>query len=119
MSNIYVTSGDDYLDTRRLTVTVLDSAGAAIDLTGAELTFAVKRRASDDTALIEKTVGAGIEIASPQSGDTKGKAYIEVAAADTDDLRGNYRWELEGEDAVGHATLASGGFYVTEDLVHP
>lgn len=118
MSGLYVISGDDYLETRRLTVTVLGNDGLPADLSGAELTFGVRRRRSDTAYLIEKTVGAGIEIASPQTGDTKGVAYIEVEAVDTDDLRGNYRWELEGEDAVGKATLAGGGFYVAEDLVH-
>jgi len=119
MSNIYVTSGDDYLATRRLSVTVTGSDGATVDLTGAALTFDVRRRSIDEAALISKTVGDGIEIASPQTGDTKGVAYIELAAADTDDLKGRYRWELEGVDAIGHATLARGGFYVTGDQVHP
>lgn len=119
MSNIYVVSGDDYLTTRRLTVTVLASDGTRVDLTTADLTFAVRRRLSDEANLIEKTVASGIEIASPQTGDTKGVAYVELEAADTDDLSGRYRWELQGEDGVGVATLAGGGFYVTPDLVHP
>jgi hypothetical protein len=116
--NIYVTSGDDYLGTRRLTISATDG-GSAVDLTGVELTFRVQRRRSDHVALVEKTEADGIEIASPQTGDTKGVAYIELEAADTDDLEGNYRWELQGIDATGVITLGSGGFYVAGDIVHP
>lgn len=131
MSNLYVVSGDAYLDERRLVVTVtepvLDADGneisrTPVDLSATDLTFMVKRRRSDADAdaLITKTTVSGIEIATPQTGATKGVAYIELDEADTDDLGhivGGYPWELEGEDSVGKVTLASGRFYVTADLV--
>lgn len=116
--NIYVVSGDDYKETRRLRIAATDADGA-VDLTGVELTFRVSRGRYDETAVFEKTVGDGIEIASPQTDETKGVAYIEVDASDTDDLEGKYRWELEGTDSVGVITLGAGGFYVTADLVTP
>jgi hypothetical protein len=121
-TNIYVNSGDQYgingSDDRRITLTVT-KAGVAVDLTGATLKLLVKRRRSDSDAdaVITKTTSSGIALASPQSGATKGVAYLTLDEGDTDDLSGRYLWELEGDDAVGKVTLASGGFYVTPDLV--
>ncbi len=113
--NLYIVSGDDYLGARRLVVTVTDDEEAAVDLTGTDLAFMVKRRRTDDddAAVITKTPA----LASPQTGDTEGVAYIELAATDTDDLSGRYLWELQADDSVGVITLASGGFYVTTDLI--
>jgi hypothetical protein len=122
VSNLYVISGDAYGESgsedRRLLIAVTN-AGVAVDLTGVTLTWLVKRRRSDDDAdaLITKTTTDGIELASPQSGATKGKAYITLEEGDTDDLEGRFLWELEADDAVGKLTLASGRFYVTPDLV--
>ena len=122
MTAIRVTSGDDYgidgSNDRRLVITVTKD-GATVDLTDTELTFMVKRRRSDDDddAVITKTVGDGLTLADPQTGATKGKAYLTLEAADTDDLSGKLLWELQAEDAVGVITLAAGGFYVTADLI--
>ena len=121
--NLRVTSGDAYglsgSDDRRLLISVLSAAGATVDLTGVNLTWMVKRfrHDDDDDALITKVTPTQILIADPQSGATKGKAYITLAEADTESLNGRYLWELEGDDAVGKITLASGGFYVTADLI--
>jgi hypothetical protein len=121
-TNIYVTSGDQYgingSDDRRITLTVT-KAGVAVDLTGATLKFLVKRRRldADADALITKTTSSGITLASPQSGATKGVAYLTLDEANTDDLSGRYLWELEGDDAVGKVTLAAGVFNVKADLV--
>lgn len=119
MSNLFVTSGDAYLNVRRLTVSVTDEDGVPIDLSATDLTFMVKRHRYDDDAdaLIDKTTSDGIEVATPQTGDTKGKAYIELDEVDTDALDGRYYWELEAIDAVGRVTLGSGKFYVNADLV--
>lgn len=119
MASIYVTSGDAYLAARRLVVTVTDDDGATVDISTTALTFMVKRKRTDDdsAALITKVTPTEIEVATPQTGATKGKAYIELEEADTDDLDGKYLWELEADDAIGKVTLAAGGFYVTADLV--
>lgn len=117
MSNIRVVSGDAYLQDRRITLTATDIDGAAIDLTGTDLTFWVQRRRGDSTRLIEKTTLDGIEIASPQTGDTKGVCYLELDELDTEDLEGRYLWELEADDAIGKLTLGGGKFYVDPDLV--
>lgn len=117
-TGIHVTSGDAYglsgSDDRRLLIVVVDPAGAAVDLTGVDLTFLVRRRS---TTAFTKVTPTQILIANPQTGATKGKAYITLAEADTDDLDGRYRWELEADDAVGKITLAAGKFYVTADLI--
>lgn len=117
--HIHVTSGDAYVDDRRLTITVTDADDATVDLSATDLTFMVKRRRSDADAdaLITKVTPAEIEIASPQTGATKGVAYLSLEESDTADLNGRFLWELEGEDSAGKVTLADGGFYVKRDLI--
>lgn len=113
---IAIARGDDYTGARRLTVTVTDEAGATVDLTGTTGTFMVKLRKTDAdaAAVITKT----ITLASPQSGGTKGVAYIAIAAADTDDLdAGAYFYEIEGQDSIGVITLAAGRLTITADLI--
>lgn len=120
MANLHLRSGDDYLDNRRLIVTVTDrETGDPVDISATDLTFMVKasRRDDDVDALITKTSAGDIEIAAPQSGATLGKAYIAIEAADTDSLDGVYKWELQGEDASGVITLADGVLFVLADLV--
>jgi hypothetical protein len=116
---ISVTSGDDYLGVRRLLVTVTDEAGALVDLTGTDSTFMVKRHQTDADAdaLITKTLGSGIAYAPDQATTGKGKAFIEIEAADTDALAGRFYYELEAEDSVGIITLAAGYFIVKSDLI--
>lgn len=121
MALLYVTSGDAYTGTRRLVITVTDPDGAVLDLSATTLVFMVKERSSDDDAdaLISKSSDdiAEIEIASPQSGGTKGKAYLSLEEDDTEDLAGRYVWELEAEDADGKLTLAKGAVYIASDLI--
>ena len=120
MANLHVRSGDDYLNTRRLIITVTDrETGEAVDISSTDLTFMVKSSRLDDDvdALITKTEISGIEIAAPQTGATKGVAYLSLEAADTASLDGRYRWELEGEDAAGVITLADGVLFVLSDLI--
>lgn len=112
--------GDAYTGARRLVVTVVDEAGATVDLTGTTQRFMVKRRRIDADALavISKSTTSGITLASPQSGATKGKSYIAIAAADTSALdAGRYWYELEATDSVGIITLAAGEFQITADLI--
>lgn len=116
-SSIHVTSGDAYgasgSDDRRLLIAVVDPAGVAVDLTGVDLTFVVKR---GSTTLISKVTPSQIALAT-QTGATTGKAYITLAEGDTEDMSGRYLWELEADDAVGKITLAAGNFYVNADLI--
>lgn len=124
MGGLHVTSGDAYLNggvlgDRRLVLTVRDPDGALLDLTGVDLTFMVKRFASDDdaAALITKVTPSQIALKASQSTTGKGIAYLSLLAADTSALSGRFPWELEAVDAVGSVTLASGYFYVAADLI--
>ena len=111
-ANIDIRSGDAYTGARRLTITVRDSQGATVDLTGTTLTFSVNKLGVN---VFEKTTPTDIELASPQSGATKGVAYLALPSALTADLSGIYDWELEAVDAVGAITLADGRFDVLAD----
>ena len=115
MTYLSLISGDDA--TLAIVVTNSDS-GALVDLTDMALTFMVRRRPSDEDALITKTTADGIVIAPDQSAD-KGEATITLADTDTDDLAGVFPWELEGIDSLGNtSTLASGRIRITADLIH-
>lgn len=116
MSTLIVTSGDAYTGSRRLTVTVTDPGGSATNLTGVTLKFMVKRRVldADADAVITKVMGAAqIQITSALGGI----ARIGLLEADTADLLGTYKWELEATDADGKITLAAGDFTVVADLI--
>ena len=119
MSNLHIRSGDDYTNVRRLTITVTDIDGTPIDISGIDLTFMVKAQKADPDvdALFAKVTPTDIEIASPQAGDTLGKAYLAIPGSDTAVLDGRYRWELEGEDSAGNITLADGVLFVEHDLI--
>jgi hypothetical protein len=74
-------------DSVTLTATLVDSLGAAYDLTGADLTFTVD-------GLFEKSLGAGITVADPLDG----VAEIAVDPDDTDgapNTRYAYRYDLQ------------------------
>lgn len=81
-----LTRGDDKV----YTITVLGADGLAADLTGCTVRWTAKRKRSDSqsAAVIAKStaVGEGIALASPQSGATKGKAYLTFVPADTASL---------------------------------
>lgn len=114
MTHLYVTSGDDYASSSALTVNATDAAGAALDLTGWTLTFAVSRRGV--AAFTAKTVGSGITVPTQTGGDV-GVAYITLDAADTASLAGNYEWELQGVSGGKIRTLDSGRLHVAPDLI--
>jgi hypothetical protein len=114
VSNIIrITSGDAYTGDRRLTVTVTEANGDAVDLTDVALVFMAKRHRSDEDAAITKTTSDDIEITDA----TGGIARIALAEDDTDDMAGKYTWELEATDSEGKLTLAAGNLYVTRDLI--
>lgn len=112
-----ITRGDD--ETLTVLVTDPDNNNEPVDLTGAALTFMVKRRPVDidDDALLVKTTADGITL-SDQMTDT-GEATIEIDAADTDALAaGLFYWELQSVDVAAQVkTLARGRFAILADLV--
>jgi hypothetical protein len=114
---IYLQSGDSYTGTRRLTMTVTDQADTTLDLSATDLIFRIESSTGD--VLVTKTSAdvAEIEIASPQTGATKGVCYVTLDEIDTDDLSGRYLWELEGTDAGGSLTLGYGAVYIKGDII--
>lgn len=111
---IYLTSGDAYTDTRRLTMTVTDQANTAVDLSATDLIFRIESSTGD--VLVTKETPTDIEIAV-QSGATLGVCYVTLEEADTDGLAGRYLWELEGTDAGGSLTLGHGSVYIKGDII--
>jgi len=63
-------------DSLEVDITVVDSAGAPVDLTGASAKFTVRRREDDETALLEKS----LEIYDPAAG----KMRLSLSPTDTD-----------------------------------
>ena len=100
-------------DTLKLPITVVDSAGNPKDLTGVTATFIIARRVRS-TALITKTVGAGIVLTTPLSG----VLTVTIDPVDSDDLHGTYYFECEVTDLVGDiATIAYGFITYQLDLI--
>jgi len=117
MALLYLRSGDSYTGTRRLVITVTDPDGSAVDLSATDLIFRIESSTGD--VLVTKTTDdAGeVEVASPQSGATKGLAYITLDEIDTYALAGRYLFELEGTDAGGTITLVDGAVYIRSDII--
>lgn len=119
MSVITITRGDAYEGVRRLVITALDAEGEPYDLTGQTLRFGIFASRRATSAELLKTTADGIEIATPQTGATKGIAYVELTDAETADLPvgGFPMWELEAEDGSGPLTLNGGRLVVKPELI--
>lgn len=79
MSEIVAMRGD----TEKYDLTVADSVGTRVDLTGAELVFTVKVDKSDRSILLQKDTTSGIVILDQNSQATRGMARITLDPADT------------------------------------
>ncbi len=76
--------------TKKLLVRVRDHSGRPVALTSADVIMTVRRAAGTDP-LIEKKVGAGVEITDP----AKGIARVTLDVADTTGLAaGSYRYDV-------------------------
>ena len=84
---------------RTIEVTLVDSDGAAFDLTNTVVSFTVKKYETDSVALISKTsaVVSEISISSPA---TLGIFEVFLLPGDTEDLAGNKVYDI---------TVVSGG----------
>lgn len=91
MSDNTIYRGQDWQ--RTLTIT---RDGAAISLTGAAVTFSIKRYTTDAVAAVTLSIGSGITLLT-QSGATLGQATVFLAATTLDP--GNYIYDV-------HCTLA-------------
>ena len=100
-------------DTKNISITITDSAGDAVDLTGATSIWAIY---SGGTALLTKTSAAG---AITYGGASTNVATVAVAAADTESIAGGvYRHELEITDTSGNvSTACSGTVVIVEDKI--
>lgn len=89
-------------DDRTLSVDLSETGGGAIDLTGAAVRFTgkVNTQDADDDALIVKTVGDGITIADPPTGEIA----IDIAASDTSSFAGKVDLVCDVQISVGGKT---------------
>lgn len=103
-------------DTGVFQVTLTDSAGDPLVLTDRELTFTVKRRLldSDDDALIQKTVGAGIVVADAETG----VATITIDPADTSEIANgpSLYWDIQVQADDDVRTPLSGRLVLMPDV---
>jgi hypothetical protein len=103
-------------DTEIYDLTVTDSVGSPIDLTGGILQFTVKVGHSDPDilAVINKTTvsGAGIDLAV-QSGNTLGMAYITLEPADTELMLApfDYHYDVQWSTPAGIVTTVEDGVF--------
>ena len=104
-----VTKADEWFTgkDKLLRFTVVDSTGAAVDITGWAVTYVLVPVGSDANVvpMISKTVGSGITLTTPASGILT----VTIADTDTDDtLGGTYYYELRRTDASNEDVLAYG-----------
>ena len=88
-------------------VTVLDDAGAVVDLSGlTEINWILCRSATDARFKIEKALtGSGIELTDAPNGIFT----VSLADTETTDLVGRYYWEAQITDTAGAKTLVAYG----------
>lgn len=81
------------------------------DLTGATLTLTVRRRATDSTALIQKTF-------APDSPETAGTAIVTLDPADTSALAaGSYEYDIQVNASGGRVyTVCRGALVLGQDV---
>lgn len=99
--NFEMFQGDD----KDLVITVTDSAGAAVDLTGAAIAWQMARTARSATPNVSKSVGSGIVITDAPGGI----CTISLDPTDTEGLTGDFYHELEVTDAQANITTVLSG----------
>lgn len=93
-------------DTKKLAVTVADSAGAAVDLTGATVKWRMAPKVASPTATLSKqTGGAGIDLTDPVAG----VFTVNLNSSDTQQLVGEFYHEAEVTDAAANITTVLTG----------
>ena len=98
-------------DSKVITVTVTDADGAAVNLTGATISYVIF---DDGSATITKTVGSGITVTDAAAGTFT----ITLAASDTASLAGAYYHECQVTDSSGNiSTIFTGTVTMNEDMI--
>ena len=109
-------SGDD----RTLRYTCVDDDGISpLDFTLGALKFGMTPLKNFDglPSSIAKSSGSGISL---QGAPTLGIVLVDLAPADSDDLKGDFVAELEYVDGTGRlSTLATGIGKIVADIKHP
>lgn len=107
-ANIIIDSGDD----ETIVLTREDSNGNTKDITGYEFWLTIKDDygQSDSNAVIQKNVTTHTD---PANGETE----FDIVPADTADLSGSYRFDIQEETDTGTTnTLVTGRFIVKSDV---
>jgi len=94
-----------------LPVSIIDDAGAAVDITGYSFAFVVKERFG--AIVLFEIGGADIAIVNPASA---GLVTVTITAETLDVPPDVYEWELRRTDSANDAVLAYGSFYVRRSL---
>lgn len=108
-------SGDD----RVLTVTVLDSAGSAVNITGGTITWALSKQAADavepkgDALITKSTSVGGVTITDGPNG----QCSVTLVEADTADLAGTYYHEMQVVLSGDTSTVLYGTATIKKDLI--
>jgi hypothetical protein len=101
-------------DSRDIVVTVVDSQGGVVDLTGATIAWHLAQSARAAAPAVAKSLGAGIAITD----GANGVFTISLDPADTAALSGLYYHEAEVTDAAGHrSTVLTGVATVVPTLI--
>jgi len=104
-------------ESKTLLLTISDSDGVRLDITGFTIEFQVKLKDGDaDPPLISKSVGSGITILT-QSGGTLGQATVKIDSADTTGLTAQkHRYDVIVIDLVGdrQVVVPPSNFWVKE-----
>ncbi len=101
-------------DSKTITLTVLDADGDAVDLTGADVFFAVANEPGA-TAFIEKSVGSGVTLTDP----TNGVATIAIDPSDTVSVTpSDYFYDVRVELSTGdrNTVVAPSTFRILQPL---
>lgn len=93
-------------DTKVLSVTVLDEAGAAVNITGTTIRWWLAKNAKKTglDVLIKKDTVDGITITDGPAG----KFEVTLASSDTEGLKGSYYHEAEVDDSGTISTVLTG-----------
>lgn len=104
----------DYLE---LVVSVVDGAGAVVDLTDLQgARYAITAAPSSSTALVSKSLGSGVAVTNAEGGEITAT----LDNGDTGALAGSYRHEFEIIDAAGRvSTVLQGQFKITAQMILP
>lgn len=94
-------------------LTTKDQDGVVVNITNFNITFSVKRRVSDSTYTIQKTVGNGIV----KTNAVNGEFEVTILHVDTNTLKtGKYVYDVELEDSGKYYTPVVDNFIIEPEV---